>query len=141
PLVYVTLGEIDNYQNGFVIISGFADPQRAFVDEFSGDCVEGVDLNLGMTAVPYVFKQRDFRHDHTPDRNGKRVRTNERLPLVHRENRGKDFQPQLRLLGIISSQYLFSLYPNPEKLLREILVWGNTIEIDGNYFPLELLSI
>jgi hypothetical protein len=33
-LVYVTLSEIDNYQNGVVIIPGFADRQRALVDEF-----------------------------------------------------------------------------------------------------------
>ena len=80
-------------------ISGLADSRRALVDEFVGPRVEGVDLNLSMAAVPHIFKQWDFRHDKTHERNGKGRRTNKRLPLVHPENGSKDFQVQAQTRG------------------------------------------
>ena len=88
-----------------------------------------------------TFKQWDFRHDKTHERNGKGRRTNKRLPLVHPENGSKDFQVQLRLLGIGGGPYVLSFEPSGEKFLREILVRRKTIEINRDDFPLEMLSI
>jgi hypothetical protein len=40
-LVYINASEVDNYQNGVVIILGLADRPKALVDEFSGSRADG----------------------------------------------------------------------------------------------------
>src|SRR5437660_7588433 len=92
---YIGACKVDNYHDRIVIILGLADRRSALVNEFSGPLVDRVDLNLGMTAVPDILKECDFRHNKTQDRHRKGGSTHKRLPLVNRENRSEDLQVQL----------------------------------------------
>lgn len=54
---YISASEFDDYQDGVVVIAGFANHAWALVDEFAGPGIERVDINLGKTGMPHVFKQ------------------------------------------------------------------------------------
>ena len=56
PSFHVAASEVNNDQDRIVIVIGFADRRRGLVDEFSGAAVDGKDLDLGVAAVPHVFK-------------------------------------------------------------------------------------
>ena len=56
PFFCITASEVDNDHDRLIIKLGLTDGRRALVDELSGLPVDGVDLNLGMAAVPHVFK-------------------------------------------------------------------------------------
>lgn len=86
---YISASEFDDYQDGVVVIAGFANHAWALVDEFAGPGIERVNINVSKTGMPHVFKQRDFWNDNTDERNREGRRTNERLPTPSGSGTGR----------------------------------------------------
>ena len=100
---------MNNDQEGIVIILGVAGHRRGLGHELAVGGVDRIDLNLCIAAVPHVFKQRDLRHGKANERNQKGGRAHERLPLINREDRSKDFQAQLSLFWISNNLHFLCL--------------------------------
>ena len=100
---------MDNDQQREIIMIGFADCRRARADEISGLAVGRKDFNLSMTAVLHVSKECNLWNSDTYKRHRESRSPDKRLSLVHRKNRCKHLQMQLRQRRICGDPYSLAL--------------------------------